>query len=421
MKNYKRIRVTICCCLIFLLAILPGCERTPLSGNNSAEGSTSIVETDPESLDDITMEGLVSAVLDQMTLEQKIGQLFIVSTDSLDFNAETKMTDQMKENIQKYQPGGVIFFSFNLTTKNSVKNNRKKIRRFIRKMQKYSQIPMFISVDEEGGTVSRIANSDAMGTTKFPSMSEIGATGDSSNAYNVGATIGREIAELGFNLDFAPVADISTNADNTEIGSRSFGGDAELVSDMVSQEVAGLQENGVSATLKHFPGQGDSGDDTHKGFVNLDVTIDRLRDVEFEPFKAGIAAGADMVMMSHVAVRNITQNEVPASLSSLMVTDILREELQFDNIIITDAMNMKIITKFYNAGEAAVMAIEAGNDMILMPDDFVSAYDAVYDAVQDGTLTERQINQAVSRILTVKIRRGILPLSSPLLADIVQQ
>ncbi len=421
MKRYKKIRTVICFCLVCVLVTLSGCGRASLNESNPSEGSTSIAEADPESLDDITMEGLVSAVMDQMTLEQKIGQLFIVSTDSLDFNAETKMTDQMRENIEKYQPGGVIFFSFNLTTKKSVKNNRKKLKRFIKKMQKYSQIPMFIAVDEEGGSVSRIANSDALGTTKFPSMSEIGATGDSSNAYNVGATIGREIAELGFNLDFAPVADITTNADNTEIGSRSFGSDADLVSDMVSQEVAGLQENGVSATLKHFPGQGDSGDDTHKGFVNLDVSIDRLRDVEFKPFKSGIAAGADLVMMSHVAVRNITQNDVPASLSSLMVTDILREELQFDNIIITDAMNMKIITKFYDAGEAAVMAIEAGNDMILMPDDFESAYEAVYEAVQDGTLTERQINQAVARILTVKIRRGILPLSSPLLADVVQQ
>lgn len=421
MKKYKRVWTVICCVLVLFLTILSGCGRTPLGGDDPAESSTSIVEADPESLDDITMEGLVSEVLDQMTLEQKIGQLFIVSTDSLDFNAETKMTDKMKENIEKYQPGGVIFFSFNLTTKKSVDNNRKKLKRFIRKMQKYSEVPMFISVDEEGGTVARIANSDAMGTTKFPAMSEIGATGDPAQAYNVGATIGREISELGFNLDFAPVADISTNADNTEIGSRSFGGDADLVSDMVSQEVKGLQDNGVSSTLKHFPGQGDSGEDTHKGFVNLDVTIDRLRDVEFEPFKAGISAGADVVMMSHVAVRNITQNEVPASLSSLMVTDILREEMQFDNIIITDAMNMKIITKFYDAGEAAVMAIEAGNDMILMPDDFVSAYEAVYEAVQDGTLTERQINQAVSRILTVKIRRGILPLSSSLLANIVQQ
>ena len=419
MRGYKRIRAVFCWVFVLVLCTLSGCGRAAFD-NSQAESSTSILEADPESLDDITMEGLVSEVLGQMTLEQKIGQLFIVSTDSLDFNAETEMTDQMKQNIKKYQPGGVIFFSFNFTNDEDIKQNRKNLKKFIRKMQKASTVPMFMSVDEEGGTVSRVANSESFGTTKFPTMSEVGSTGDSANAYNVGATIGREISELGFNLDFAPVADISTNADNTEIGSRSFGRDAQLVSDMVSEEVKGLQQNGVSATLKHFPGQGDSGDDTHKGFVNLDVTIDRLRDVEFTPFKAGIAAGADVVMMSHVAVRNITQNEVPASLSSLMVTDILREELQFDNIIITDAMNMKIITKFYDAGEAAVMAIEAGNDMILMPDDFVSSYDAVYEAVQDGTLTERQIDQAVSRILTVKIRRGILPLSSPLLEEIVQ-
>ena len=204
MKRYRRVRTVICCLLVLLLTILSGCGRTPLGGDDPAESSTSIVEADPESLDDITMEGLVSEVLDQMTLEQKIGQLFIVSTDSLDFNAETKMTDQMKENIEKYQPGGVIFFSFNLTTKHNVNNNRKKLKRFIRKMQKYSEVPMFISVDEECGTVARIANSDAMGTTKFPAMSEIGATGDSRQAYNVGATIGREIAELGFNLEFCP-------------------------------------------------------------------------------------------------------------------------------------------------------------------------------------------------------------------------
>ena len=158
MKKYKRVWTVICCVLVLFLTILSGCGRTPLGGDDPAESSTSIVEADPESLDDITMEGLVSEVLDQMTLEQKIGQLFIVSTDSLDFNAETKMTDKMKENIEKYQPGGVIFFSFNLTTKKSVDNNRKKLKRFIRKMQKYSEVPMFISVDEEGGTVARIAN-----------------------------------------------------------------------------------------------------------------------------------------------------------------------------------------------------------------------------------------------------------------------
>ncbi len=418
MRNYIKI-CAVFCWILALLTLLGGCRRAEFDERKVQE-STSIVNADPETLDDITMESLVAELLGNMSLEQKIGQLFIVNTDSLDFNAETAMTKKMRKNIQKYQPGGVIFFSFNFDTDGTVKQNRKKTEKFIRKMQKASVVPMFISVDEEGGTVSRVANTEALGTTKFPPMSEIGATGDAAQAYQVGHTIGSEIAELGFNLDFAPVADINTNADNTEIGNRSFGSDPQLVSDMVCEEVKGLQESGVSAALKHFPGQGNTGDDTHRGFVNLDATIDRLRDVEFQPFQAGIEAGADFVMMSHVAVRDITQNEEPASLSSLMVSDILREELQFDHVIITDAMNMKIITKFYNAGEAAVMAVEAGNDMILMPDDFVEAYEAVYQAVEDGTLTERQIDQAVSRILTVKIRRGILPLSSPLLADIVQ-
>ena len=306
-----------------------------------------------------------------------------------------------------------ILFSFNL-------DHREQTTEFIQDMKETTKIPMFISVDEEGGNVARIANTDGMGTTKFPSMATIGETGDPSQAYTVGDTVGREISELGFNLDFAPVADLSTNEDNTEIGERSFGSDPDLVSQMVSQEVKGLQNNGVSAALKHFPGQGNAGEDTHKGYVNLDVTIDGLRDNEFLPFEEGIAAGADMIMMSHVSVKGITQSDIPASLSSLMVNDILREELQYDGIIITDAMNMKIITKFYEAGQAAVSAIKAGNDMILMPDNFESAYEAVSEAVEEGTLSEKRINASVRRILEVKIRRGILPLNSSILEKITQ-
>ena len=152
----------------------------------------------------------------------------------------------------------------------------------------------------------------------------------------------------------------------------------------------------------------------HKGYVDLNATIDRLREVEFLPFESGIAAGADMVMMSHVAVSQVTGKETPASLTKLMVTDILREELQFNNVIITDAMNMKVITKFYDADQAAVMAVQAGNDMILMPDNFEQAFEGVLEAVKDGTISESKINEAVSRILSVKIRRGILPTDSKL-------
>lgn len=410
MKKYTLISLMLV--VMVLTVVLAACGKKEAS-DQPAEASTSIQNADPENLDDITMDALVDEAMKQMTLEQKIGQLFIVCTDSLDFNAETEMTDEMKTNLEKYQPGGVILFSFNL-------DHREQTTEFIQDMKETTKIPMFISVDEEGGNVARIANTDGMGTTKFPSMATIGETGDPSQAYTVGDTVGREISELGFNLDFAPVADLSTNEDNTEIGERSFGSDPDLVSQMVSQEVKGLQNNGVSAALKHFPGQGNAGEDTHKGYVNLDVTIDGLRDNEFLPFEEGIAAGADMIMMSHVSVKGITQSDIPASLSSLMVNDILREELQYDGIIITDAMNMKIITKFYEAGQAAVSAIKAGNDMILMPDNFESAYEAVSEAVEEGTLSEKRINASVRRILEVKIRRGILPLNSSILEKITQ-
>lgn len=410
MKKYTLISLMLV--VMVLTVVLAACGKKEAS-DQPAEASTSIQDADPENLDDITMDALVDEAMKQMTLEQKIGQLFIVCTDSLDFNAETEMTDEMKTNLEKYQPGGVILFSFNL-------DHREQTTEFIQDMKETTKIPMFISVDEEGGNVARIANTDGMGTTKFPSMATIGETGDPSQAYTVGDTVGREISELGFNLDFAPVADLSTNEDNTEIGERSFGSDPDLVSQMVSQEVKGLQNNGVSAALKHFPGQGNAGEDTHKGYVNLDVTIDGLRDNEFLPFEEGIAAGADMIMMSHVSVKGITQSDIPASLSGLMVNDILREELQYDGIIITDAMNMKIITKFYEAGQAAVSAIKAGNDMILMPDNFESAYEAVSEAVEEGTLSEKRINASVRRILEVKIRRGILPLNSSILEKITQ-
>ena len=403
--------------LLFILAaavtMMAGCGKSRSKdsgkdGKSASEESSTESAGDTGEIDDIMMEHLIEKAMNNMTLEQKIGQMFIVCTDSLDFDAETQLTGPAEETLKKYQPGGVILFSFNL-------KDRQQTARFIDDMQARSKIPLFIAVDEEGGNVARVAGTEGMNTTVFPPMAEVGRRGDLKEARKVGTTIGQDLSQLGFNLDFAPVADVMTNESNTEIGDRSFGSDPKLVSDMVSEVVQGLQSQGVSATLKHFPGQGDSGEDTHRGYVNLDTSIDRLRDVEFVPFEGGIRAGADLVMVSHVAVSNITQNEVPASLSSLMVKDILREELQFDNIIITDAMNMKVITKFYDPAQAAVMAVQAGNDMILMPDDFQEAYSGILEAVEEGDLSERAINDAAERIITVKIRRGIIPLDAEIL------
>ena len=378
MKRYKVIVLLLC--LTLFAGILAGCGSHKKKEKSEESTSTS---KDSGELDDITLEGMVSDALSSMTLKEKIGQMFIVCTDSLDFDAETEVTKKMQQKLEEYKPGGVIFFSYNL-------KDREQVKSMIADIQKSNDIPLFISVDEEGGSVARIANSKNMQTTKFPAMSEIGKSGDSKKACEVGETIGKEIRELGFNLDFAPVADVNTNAENTEIGNRSFSSDAKTVAGMVSQEVKGLQSQGVSSTLKHFPGQGQCGEDTHKGYVDLNASIDRLREVE------------------------LTGKETPASLTKLMVTDILREELQFNNVIITDAMNMKVITKFYDADQAAVMAVQAGNDMILMPDNFEQAFEGVLEAVKDGTISESKINEAVSRILSVKIRRGILPTDSKL-------
>lgn len=395
-------------CLLIIIVSATGCGSSKKGTVDvSPEQASTESEKKTGEVDDIMMEHLLDKAMKKLSFEEKVGQLFIVCTDSLDFDAETELTKKAAENLKTFQPGGIILFSFNL-------KDRDQTISFTHDLQSHTRIPLFIAVDEEGGNVARIAGKEGMNTTVFPPMAQIGQTGDPEEAFKVGETIGKDIHALGFNLDFAPVADLATNETNTEIGDRSFGADPKLVSEMVTQVVTGLQDQGVSATLKHFPGQGDSGEDTHRGYVNLDTSIDRLRDMEFLPFKAGIKAGADMVMVSHVAVSNITQNEVPASLSHLMVSDILRGELQFENVIITDAMNMKVITKFYDPAQAAVMAVSAGNDMLLMPDDFMKAYEGITEAVEDGDLSEEEINEAVERILKVKIQRGIIPLDSPL-------
>lgn len=393
--------------VLSLICTLAACS-SKVAEMADPEETTHVEDMDPASIDDIVMEGIVTDLIRQMSLKDKVGQLFIISTDSLDYDGATGMTDQMAERLEKYHPGGVLFFGFNV-------ESRDQISSFIKDINKHASIPLFIAVDEEGGEVARIANTEGMGTTKFPPMRQIGAMNDEEAARNVGDTIGREIHELGFNLDFAPVEDISTNEENTEIGNRSFGEDPNLVARMVGAEVPAIQANHVCATLKHFPGQGDTGEDTHRGAVELETTIDRLREVEFIPFKAGIEAGADLVMVSHVSVKSVTGQETPASLSDLMISDILREEMGFNRIVITDAMNMKSVTKFYDPDTAALMAIQAGCDIVLMPDDFITAYEGVLEAVKEGSLEEETIDQALARILTVKIRRGIYPLTSDMI------
>lgn len=341
-------------------------------------------------------------ILGSMALEEKVGQLFIVDFEALNGGqTSTEFNDVIQNTLKKYHVGGVIYFANNLVTREqTIKLNEE--------LQKNSSIPMFISVDEEGGTVSRIADNENMGTTKFTSMRKIGDSRDVNKAYEVGFTIGKEINELGFNLDFAPDADVITNPNNTEIGSRSFGTDANIVSEMVPQVVKGLHENNVCAALKHFPGHGGSEANSHNEFSYTPQNLEGLRQVEFLPFKAGMKEDADFILVSHIAAPNVTGDNTPCSLSSTIITDILRNELEYDNVVITDALNMKAVSNYYTPKESSIAALKAGADMLLMPVSIDEAYNSVISACNNGTISEERLNQSVKRILKVKIKRGII-------------
>jgi beta-N-acetylhexosaminidase len=347
--------------------------------------------------------------MEDMTLEEKVGQLFVVNLEQLDaskgdYYEHQKITKAMKESLSKYPVGGVILFSRNI-------HKRKQTKELIRKLQKNSKTSLFVSVDEEGGDVARVGNNPDMKTTSFPTMEEIGSTQDGDYVYEMASTIGEQIGELGFNVDFAPVADVKTSELNQEIGSRSFGDDPEKVAKFVSAYVKGLESKDICATLKHFPGQGSASGDTHQGSVDIDSSIASLRKTDFVPFESGIEAGADFIMVSHISVSKVTETSEPASMSKLVMTTILREELDYKGLIITDAFDMASITKYYSAGEAATGAFEAGADIILMPQDLPEAYNAILDKVKSGDISEKRLNDTVQRILQLKYQKGIMSLT----------
>lgn len=396
---------------VLLLNVL-GCESLFSSGEvqvkeyEKPKKSSSGEEEKNEKMDWEEALGLAAEYYQKMTLEEKVCQLFVVNLEQLDpskgsYYEHTKVTEQMKETLRQYPVGGVILFSRNIA-------KREQTAKLNEELQNSLVTPLFVMVDEEGGSVARIGSNKKMGTTSFPSAEEIGTTQNDTYTYNMGKTIGKEMKELGFNVDLAPVADVKTNDLNAEIGNRSFGDDPQKVSQYVNAFVQGLDQQNISATLKHFPGQGSSGGDTHEESVDIDSTIASLRKTDFLPFKNGIAAGADFIMVSHISVSKVTESSIPASMSDLIMQTILRDELSFEKIIITDAFDMASITEYYTAGAAATHAIKAGADIVLMPEHFIEAFDEVLAMVEDGTYDEGRLEDTVLRILAVKIQRGIL-------------
>ncbi len=339
------------------------------------------------------------AYLAAMTREEKVWQLFITTPESLTgYPLVTRAGEATRSAIEAKPVGGLCYFAANL-------EDQAQVRDLLGNVQSYARTRLFLCVDEEGGLVSRAGSNEALDVTHFETASAYGQRADMAEVYQVGKTLSQQLQALGFNLDFAPVADVITNPNNTEIGSRSYSEDPAVAAAMVSAMVEGLQRNGMASCLKHFPGHGSTESDSHSGKSVSTRTLEELRETEWIPFQAGIDKGAAFVMVSHLTNENLSA--LPSDLSPEVMT-YLRDELGFTGVIITDSHQMGAITDYYTSGEAAVLALRAGVDMILMPQDLEAAYQAVLDALNDGTLTEARIDESITRILAAKYQFGIL-------------
>lgn len=341
-------------------------------------------------------ERRAQTALASMTLEEQVYQLFIVTPEALTgVETATAAGDMTRQALEERPVGGLVYFSKNL-------EDREQAIEMLANTVSYCEVPPLLAVDEEGGAVSRVGSNPDMGATSFGDMAGYGDTGDTNKAHEIGKIIGTDLRKLGFNVDFAPVADVLTNPDNTAIGRRAFSSDPAVAADMVEAVVGGMNESGCICTLKHFPGQGDADADTHDGPASTDRTLEEMESCEFLPFQAGIEAGAPMVMVGHLSVPALTGGDTPASLSAEVITETLRGRLGFKGVVVTDALDMDAVAEHYDAAEAVVAALEAGADLLLMPEDLDEAVQGVLDAVDDGKLSEDRIGESVARILAMK-------------------
>lgn len=353
------------------------------------------------SLEGKALQAKISEMLADMTLEEKAAQMFMITPEALTGTGQVlEAGDMTREAIDKYPVGGLIYFTQNLQDPEQVRTMTGNVQKFARER---TGLPMLLSVDEEGGTITRFGGNFSFDYDSSADMAGIGASGDPQQAYALGEKIGKFLGSLGFNMDNAPDADVLTNLENTVVKDRSFGSDCDTVSEMALAELEGLEDQGVKGLLKHFPGHGATTADTHEGYAYTDATLEEMKSNELVPFADGIEAGVDIIMVGHISCPQVTGNEEPASLSEKMITGVLREEMGFDGVVITDAMNMGAIAENYSPAEASVKAVLAGADMILMPEDFQQAYTGVLNAVKSGKITQERIDASVTRIIGLKL------------------
>jgi len=339
--------------LLFILSVMCGCniiktvDNQNISNNSSQidDAQDSEVKPEPKPIDPIKEQ------IGKMTIDEKIGQMLIVGIEGYNLNENTKSL------IEKSKVGGVILFSNNVQATNQLLN----LLNSLKSENLKNKLPLFLSVDEEGGRVTRMPKE----FQKFPTNKTIGKINDVTLSNRIGSTIAMEIGSFGFNMDFAPVLDVNSNSKNPVIGNRSFGADVNIVSNLGIQTMKGIQSENIIPVVKHFPGHGDTSVDSHLGLPSVTNDLKRLKSLELIPFIEVIKNNADAVMISHILLPKI-DSENPSSLSKIIITNILRDDLNFNGVIITDDMTMGAIVKNYNIGEATVKSVKAETDIVLV-------------------------------------------------------
>ena len=341
---------------------------------------------------DNILDNRINFIVENMTIDEKIGQMIMISTNYTSFN------QNIDDQLDDIKPGGVILFSQNI-------KSEEQLIKFIADLQDNVTIPLFIGVDEEGGRVERFNSIAESPLSQLPSMLDLGNTLDSQLSYQVGQAIASELSYYGVNLNFAPVLDIYSNSNNTVIGNRAFGTTSSQVIKMALPLARGLKSNNIIPVIKHFPGHGDTSEDSHVELPVIRKNLNELKELELQPFQAAINSGVDdAIMVAHIAYPEITGSMVPATLSSLIITDILREDMQFDGVIFTDSIIMKALSTNYTMSEIAVLGVNAGIDVFIAQNKGLELFNAIKTGVETGKIGEETIDNAVKRVLKLKYK-----------------
>lgn len=346
-------------------------------------------------------------IINQMSLREKVGQMFFIRLEALDpdyisdelsgkYIKHDILNDEMIDTYNEYPCGGIVLFAKNL-------NDERQLITLTNNIHNLDNRPL-ICIDEEGGVVSRIANSNKFRVKKTPNNNAMTTYDD---AYKQGYYIGSYLKKYHIDIDFAPVADINSDSQDNAIGERSFGDNPITVSTMVNAFISGLHDNNIIACTKHFPGHGNSKDDSHLNEVNIEDTLEMLKEEELVPFINSLDI-SDMVMIGHIKTPNTTNDDLPASLSKEIITDILRDTYKYDGLVITDSFEMAAITKYYANKEVALTAIDAGVDVLLMPENYKEAFDTIIQAINTNQIKEERINESVKRILKLKTKYNLI-------------